>query len=50
MRFSPNTLKKEQSEGKEEEGEGGRTCIHYHQAMSIYILLKFIAFSNGFIQ
>jgi hypothetical protein len=50
VRFSQIILKKEQGEGKEEEGEGGRTCLHYHQGMSFYILLKFIAFSNGFVQ
>jgi hypothetical protein len=42
-------LKKEQGEGKEEEGEGGITFLHYHQSMSFYIPLKFIAFSSGFV-
>jgi hypothetical protein len=43
-------LKKEQREGKEEEGEGGSTSLHYHQGMSFYIPLKFTTFSSGFVQ
>ncbi len=50
MKFSQIKLKKEQGEGKEEEGEGGNTSLHYHQGMSFYIPLKFIVFSNGFVQ
>ncbi len=44
------SLKKEQEEGKEEEREGGSTSLHYHQGMSFYIPLKFIAFSSGFVK
>ncbi len=47
MRFSQ--IRKEQGEGKEEEGEGGSTSLHYHQGMAFYILLKFIAFNSGFV-
>jgi len=52
VRFSQIRLKKEQTEGKEEEekGEGGSTSLHYHQGMSFYIPLKFTTFSSGFVQ
>jgi hypothetical protein len=43
-------LKKEQGEGKEEEGEDGSTNLHYHQGMSFNILLKFTTFNSGFVQ
>ncbi len=49
MRFSQIKLKKEQGEGKEEEGEGGSTSLHYHQGMNFYIPLKFTTLSSGFI-
>jgi hypothetical protein len=50
VRFSQIRLKKEQGEGKEEEGEGGSTSLHYHQGMSFYIPLKFTTFNCGFVQ
>jgi hypothetical protein len=50
VRFSYIRLKKEQGEGKEEEGEDGSTNLHYHQGMSFNILLKFTTFNSGFVQ
>jgi len=47
--FSNIRLKKEQGEGKEEEGEGGSTFLHHHQGMSFYILMKFTTFNSGFV-
>jgi len=41
--------KKEQGEGKEEEGKVGSTSLHYHQGMSFYIPLKLTTFSSGFV-
>ncbi len=49
MRFSHIRLKKEGGDGKEEEGKGGSTFLHYHQGMSFYIPMKFIAFSSVFV-
>jgi hypothetical protein len=37
-------------EGKEEEGEGRSTSVHYHQGTSLYICLKFTASSSGYVQ
>jgi hypothetical protein len=42
-------LKKEQGEGKEEEGEGGSTNLHNHQGMSFNIPMKFTTFNSGFV-